>query len=128
MNSPPPIPGATARLRNITTKTSLLLALLFGLTSQSLQAGSATWNLNPTSGDWNTAVNWTPNTVPNGPDDTATFDISNQTALSFSADTEVNEIVFNLGAEAYTITVPGKHLTTISGAGIVNNSGVRQLF
>src|SRR6266446_2574459 len=29
--------------------------------------GSATWNLNPTSGDWNTATNWTPETVPNGP-------------------------------------------------------------
>jgi hypothetical protein len=32
-------------------------------------AGSAHWNLNPTSGDWNTAANWTPNEVPNGPAD-----------------------------------------------------------
>jgi len=24
------------------------------------QAGGATWNLNPTTGDWNTAANWTP--------------------------------------------------------------------
>ncbi len=45
-------------------------------------AGSATWNLNPTSGDWNTAANWTPATVPNGPADTATFDISNTTGMS----------------------------------------------
>jgi hypothetical protein len=27
-------------------------------------AGSATWNLNPTGGDWNTAANWTPATCP----------------------------------------------------------------
>ena len=26
-------------------------------------AGSATWNLNPTSSDWSTAIDWTPNTV-----------------------------------------------------------------
>jgi hypothetical protein len=31
-------------------------------------AGSAQWNLNPISGDWNTAENWTPMAVPNGPD------------------------------------------------------------
>jgi len=29
-------------------------------------AGSATWELDPISGDWNTAANWTPNGVPNG--------------------------------------------------------------
>ena len=28
------------------------------------RAGSATWNLNPASGDWNTAANWTPNDRP----------------------------------------------------------------
>src|SRR5947208_15938786 len=48
-------------------------------------AGSATWNLNPTSGDWNTATNWTPATVPNGPNDTATFDVSNITDVFVSA-------------------------------------------
>ena len=54
-----PIPSAT------------LLALFLILTSQSATAGSATWNLNPTSNDWNTAANWTPMTVPNGPSDEA---------------------------------------------------------
>src|SRR4051794_4142212 len=34
-------------------------------------AGSATWTANPISGDWNTAENWTPNTVPNRASDTA---------------------------------------------------------
>lgn len=39
-------------------------------------AGSATWNLNPATSDWNTPVNWTPASVPNGPADTATFAVS----------------------------------------------------
>jgi hypothetical protein len=30
---------------------------------------SAQWDLDPISGDWNTAANWTPNEVPNGPAD-----------------------------------------------------------
>jgi len=34
---------------------------------------SAQWDLDPISGDWNTADNWTPNGVPDGPADTATF-------------------------------------------------------
>ncbi len=45
-------------------------------------AGSATWDLNPTSGDWNTAANWTPMTVPNGPADIATFALSELTTVS----------------------------------------------
>ncbi len=58
--------------------------------------GSATWNLDPTNGgDWNTATNWTPMTVPNGPDDTATFDVSNTTDVTISDGFDaVNGIVF----------------------------------
>src|SRR5438128_2663337 len=54
-------------------------------------AGSATWNLNPTNGNWNTAANWTPATVPNGPADTATFETSNTTDVSLSATTEFHD-------------------------------------
>ena len=36
-------------------------------------AGSATWNRHPENDDWNDPLNWTPNTVPNGPFDIATF-------------------------------------------------------
>lgn len=36
-----------------------LLLLSFNLT----HAGSATWNLTPKSGGWNTAASWTPGTV-----------------------------------------------------------------
>jgi autotransporter-associated beta strand protein len=92
-------------------------------------AGSATWNLNPVTGDWNTAANWTPATVPNGPDDTASFDISNTTSINFSAPVEVNSVVFNSSASPFTITnAAPKHGLTISGAGILNDSGTTQNF
>src|SRR5215813_9479155 len=63
------------------------LALFLILTSSfilDLQAGSATWNLNPTSDDWNTAANWTPATVPNQPSDTASFATSDQTNVTWA--------------------------------------------
>jgi autotransporter-associated beta strand protein len=103
----------------------LSLILPFALDAQ---AGSATWNLNPASGDWNTATNWSPNTVPNGPSDVATFADSNQTDVSLSAVTEIDSIVFNPGARSFTITNAPFHEFTISGAGIINNSGVTQHF
>jgi autotransporter-associated beta strand protein len=101
-----------------------------------VDADSATWSLNPTSGDWNTATNWTPNTVPNGPSDIATFDISTITDISPAAGTggiEVDSIVFNPGVSAYSITVPWypgepDYFLIISDTGIVNNSGVLQNF
>ena len=95
-------------------------------------ADSATWTLNPISSDWNTAANWTPATVPNGPNDVATFAGSTVTGLKFSAVmTEVAEIVFNPGARSFKISADGKLaqtyvFLTISGAGITNNSGVTQ--
>ena len=90
---------------------------------------SAQWDLDPISGDWNTAANWTPNRVPNGPSNIARFGLSNTSDVSISANTEVNSIVFTPAAtNPYTITAsPGLRLT-ISGLGIVNNSGRTQNF
>ena len=104
------------------------LLSLICLALRTADAGSATWNLNPASGDWNTAINWTPATVPNSANDTATFNTSTKTAVTFSAATEVASIVFNTGASAYSITVPDDSFKplNVSGAGIVNNSGVTQ--
>jgi autotransporter-associated beta strand protein len=89
---------------------------------------SATWNLNPTSADWNTAANWTPETVPNGPGQAATFDLSNQTSVNISANTEAGEIAFSSGAGPYTITVAPAITLTISGVGITNDSQAEQTF
>ena len=110
----------------------LLCGLLLLVPNAPAQAGSATWNLNPTSGDWTDAANWTPETVPNGPTDVATFGVSNLTDVSLSSDDipsyELDSIVFAPGASAYTITLTLVYPLTISGAGIVNQSGVIQSF
>lgn len=112
--------------------TAAILALLLSTASNSF-AGSATWNLNPTSNDWNTAENWTPNTVPNGPSDVATFGISNTDNVSVSVETQVDSIIFNPGASGFSITTnpavsQSSLQLTISGAGITNNSEIPQNF
>ena len=114
-----------------------LIALLIGVGlifpfATFAQAGSAEWDLDPVSGDWNTSANWTPMTVPNGPADTATFALSNTTSISISANTQVEGITFTPAAtNSYTITA-GPFLTpsalTVSGTGITNNSGTTHNF
>jgi autotransporter-associated beta strand protein len=111
----------------------LLLSLLLPLAA-SVSAGSATWRPDAISNDWNTAANWTPATVPNGPEDIATFGVSDVTSLTLSAPTVVHSLVFNPGASAFTFTA-GSSLHSDStptldfvGDGIVNNSNVTQQF
>jgi autotransporter-associated beta strand protein len=102
----------------------LLTALAIIVGTARLDAGSATWDLNPTSNDWNTAANWTPETVPNGASDVATFDVSNVTDVTISSDPGdyvfLDSIVFNSGASPYNITFYGE----ILGGGVINNSGI----
>ena len=124
------MPSPRPHLRSPFLFVTVAMLLLLLSTASSTFAGSATWRANPSSGDWNTAANWTPMTVPNGPDDTATFATSNQTHVSISAVTEVNGIVFNSGASSFTILpedLPSADLEIV-GTGIVNNSGIVQKF
>ena len=80
---------------------AMVLTLSLGA-QRAAYADSATWSMNPTSGDWNTATNWTPNTVPNGPSDMATFGVSNTADVFLSASTEVDGITYNPGASGFT--------------------------
>ena len=108
---------------------ALVFAVALALFSSPVFAGSAQWQPPiPGIGDWNTAGNWNPATVPNAAADVATFATSAITGVSLSADTEVNGIVFNSGASAFTITVSPGFVLTVSGAGITNNSGITQNF
>ena len=91
-------------------------------------SGSATWLASPATGDWNTPANWTAGGPPNGPADTATFASSSITGVSVSSNTEVNGLVFNSGASAFTITASPALTLTISGVGVTNNSGMTQNF
>ncbi len=103
-------------------------ALLLIAAQRSSLAGNATWSSNPANGDWNTAANWMPQTVPNATTDVATFGTSNLTNVS-SANTNnfLDSAIFNSGAPSYTITLNISALF-LYGAGIVNNSGALQSF
>jgi autotransporter-associated beta strand protein len=75
-------------------------------------AGDGTWLAAPATGDFNTATNWNPAAVPTN---TAIFNASSITALSFSADTTVSALSF-AGSANYTFT--NAHNLTINGAGM----------
>jgi hypothetical protein len=79
-------------------------ALLFLTAQRHSLAGSATWASNPTNGGWNTAANWRPRTIPDTSSDVATCATSNQTQVGVSAITEIGGIIFNSGADAFTIS------------------------
>src|SRR5438552_1449461 len=93
---------------------------------------ASTWLAIPTSGNWNSNTNWSPPLAPNGPSDEAIFASSSITSVSLSANTQVDGIIFNSGASAFTITAapafanPNSITLTISGVGITNNSGITQ--
>jgi autotransporter-associated beta strand protein len=116
---------------------SCFLAFLTPLTSL---AGSATWDSNPTSGDWNTAANWTPESIPSSETDVATFGASDLTDITCGdapggggTSTIVGDIVFSKGAGPYTITITPvsdnifPSLIEIHG-NILNKSGMTQNF
>ncbi|HEX4668182.1 MAG TPA: hypothetical protein VH207_16450 [Chthoniobacterales bacterium] len=107
---------------------SAAIAALFVFTVHSTLAGSATWNFNPVSNDWNDPLNWTPNTVPNRATDVATFATSNITDIAVTADTTVGSIVYNAGASAFIITANPSVDLTFARTGIINNSGTLQNF
>jgi autotransporter-associated beta strand protein len=107
---------------------TVLSATIVAFIATFASAGSATWDLNPGSGDWNTVTNWTPPTVPNGATETATFGFSNTMNISNSANTIVGAITFAPGANSFTITANDGLTFTIIGAGITNDSGTAQNF
>jgi hypothetical protein len=103
------------------------LAIAFLLFAHQTLAGNAIWNLDPISGDWNTAANWTPETVP-GVGDIATFAASNTTGISVSAYTAVGGISFAAGGSPFTFTAPPGNVIEIQNRGITNNSAAVQTF
>ena len=110
---------------------AIIVTLALGALN-AVYGGSATWSMNPTSHDWNTAANWTPPTVPEHAHDVATFGISSQTSVLVTETIELDKIVFDASASAFTITSaalpkPFANVNMI-GAGIINYSGINQTF
>ncbi len=112
----------------VRARVSLCVLVFVTLATPQLRAGSASWDPNPIDGDWNNNGNWTPATAPNGPSDTATFNSSSVPNLFLSANTEVDGMIFNPNASAYTIKANPAFTLTLSGVGITNNSGIMQNF
>jgi hypothetical protein len=93
---------------------------------------NATWAAQPTSGDWNTAANWSPASVPTG---TATFDATSNPEVNFvpGSTATVQQIVFTAQAPAYTvnfapITANEPPTLIISGTGCSNAGKKLQQF
>jgi outer membrane autotransporter protein len=107
---------------------AVIVALVLATSAGPLLADSSTWSPTPATGDWNTAVNWTPAAVPNGASDVATFGMSSVTAVSTSSDTTVDSVVFSAGASSFTISVGPANNMTIDGSGLVNHSASVQNF
>ena len=92
-------------------------------------AGSATWQLDPATGNWNTPTNWNPATVPNGASDVATFSVSNQTNVTVTSNIILDSIVFQPDASGFTINTSSEFASVlINGAGVINNSAFAQNF
>ena len=109
------------RLKRILLATSST-ALLTVFWTASAQA--QTWLATPGSGDWNTAANWNPATVPNSTTADVVFGTSTQNSVSLSSGVAVSTITFN-GTTAYTVDLNGQ-LMVVHGAGFSNTSGLAQ--
>jgi autotransporter-associated beta strand protein len=106
-------PRARSLLARLLAGTALVAAATLSAAAQ-----DATWLATPSTGDFNTGVNWDTGTVPTG---TASFNTSTTTGLSFSANTTVGGWTFNAGASAYTFT--NGRIVQFNGAGIVVHGG-----
>ena len=112
-------------LRRSFSRAFALFFLALLATTHTAFSGSATWNLNPASNDWNTAQNWTPETVPDQTTDVATFDVSNVTNVNITSPggVGIGGITFSPGASPYFF---GGSAIAFFGAGVINNSGITQ--
>ncbi len=66
--------------------------------------------------------------MPNSASDVASFSTSSLTDIAVAAPIEIASLVFNAGASAYSISDAPTIGLTMSGAGVINNSGVTQTF
>lgn len=114
------------RHASLTLAASFVLIPVLGVAQA--RAGSATWGTSPATGDWNTATNWTPSTVPNSPRDTATFATSSTTEVALSSPVTLRAIVFGPSASTFSLTLPLRTSLSFAGTGITNNSTGEESF
>jgi len=103
-----------------------VFCLSLGLAAAQSFAGSATWSATPIDGDWFTAANLTPATVPDGYPDTATFAVSNVTNVVFSDFAIIDKLRFAFGASPYLLTINPQRILALKTGGIINRSQINQ--
>ncbi len=119
-------------MKFISPKTRIRLGVWLLLLSSSAVAlaGSATWSPDPSNFLWNDPNHWVPQSIPDGPDDVATFTTSNELTVLVDKPTELNALVFGLGAEPFDLLVEGDffqgQVLNLSGTGVINQSGIVQ--
>ena len=84
-------------------------------------AQAQTWLASPGSGDWNTAANWNPATVPNVWQPAWCLALPIRSAVSLSSGVAVGSIAFN-GTTAYTLDLNGQ-LIMVNGRGLFQYLG-----
>jgi len=100
------------------------IALLLLLTAAPARAQS-TWNVGTT--DYNTAGNWTPNTVPATAGQSAIFGTTGSTAVNVSSAVAPDSWTFTANSQGYTFT--GSTVTfskTGAGGGLIDNANSGQ--
>src|ERR1043166_8848320 len=84
-----------------------ILFLLLTIQSGHAQHGSATWSSDGSENLWGSLTDWTPQVIPNGPEDIATFATSSATYVDFDIFNDpaitLDSIHFVSGADAFTI-------------------------
>jgi autotransporter-associated beta strand protein len=126
-------PGALPRALRPTFLAALLPVLFLLLTIQSghAQHGSATWASDAPENLWGSLADWTPQVIPNGPEDTATFANSSVTYVDFDIFNDfsitLDGIHFVPGADAFIIANYSASMF-FEGVGVTNDSGVTQSF
>jgi autotransporter-associated beta strand protein len=105
--------------------------LLLTIQSGHAQHGSATWSSDGSENLWGSLSDWTPQVIPNGPEDIATFANSSTTYVDFDIFNDptitLDSIHFVSGADAFTIANYSASMF-FEGVGVINDSGVTQSF
>lgn len=117
----------TCSVSGVTSLAALATALATSaVTPTTARAQDATWQSAPASGDFKSAANWTPATVPLG---TATFGSSATTAISLSAPaTSLGGFSFAAGAPTYSFTIKSGQTLGLTGNGVVGASANAPVF
>src|SRR6185503_5922854 len=99
----------------------LIFAVFLVHAIQSL-ASDVTWT-NASSGNWNSAVNWSPNQIP-GPGDNALITNNGSYTVTISADASANSLRVGGTSGTQTLVLSGGTFTLAAGSTVGSQGGL----